>query len=112
MLKPDERPIELSTDSSQNDFLQWLIVDAYNNDDDPDEREIGLIVRRLLMTLMAAVHTSSLTISNAILDIWGSEHSKEHVQGLREESERVFENHGKKWTKGAVDQLVRVDSAL
>ena len=88
-----------------------MIVNAYKHND-YEERETSLIVRRLMMTLMAAVHSSSATITNAVLNIWGSKDSKDSVRGLREEGDRLVEVCGNKWTKTGLDQLFRTDSAL
>lgn len=61
---------------------------------------------------MVAIHTTSFTSTNTILDLYSSPPSAGFVDGLREECERVFASHGGIWTKDAVSQLHRVDSTI
>ncbi|CAK1357849.1 unnamed protein product [Cercospora beticola] len=96
-----------------NDALQWLLresielgkKDAFNLDED-------VIVRRLLLLNMVAIHTTSLVTTNTLLDIYGSPDAENYVAGLREECERVLAEFGGVWTKDAVNKLIRVDSAI
>lgn len=95
----------------QDDFLQWQINESYQRND-PEEREPELIVRRLMMVNMVAIHTSTMTMANAILDIWSSDPSDAFVEGLREECSRILREDDGIWTKGGVDRMLRVDSAM
>ncbi|KAL9078623.1 MAG: hypothetical protein Q9157_002462 [Trypethelium eluteriae] len=61
---------------------------------------------------MVAIHTSSITITNVILNIYSSPRCGEFVESLREECTRVFRAHGGRWSKDAVNSLLRVDSAI
>lgn len=51
-------------------------------------------------------------MTNTLLDIYSSPHVDEYVSALREECERVYQSNGNKWTKAAVNELHRVDSAI
>lgn len=95
----------------QDDFLQWQIDESYKRND-PEEREPELIVRRLMMVNMVAIHTSTMTMANAILDIWSSNPSDAFVEGLREECNHILRVDDGVWTKSGVDRMVRVDSAM
>lgn len=106
-----------STKDSQyeepNDALQWLLIDCMElAKSDPRELSEDLIVRRLLLLNMVAIHTTSMVTTNTILDLYSSPEKEEFVAGLREECERVLEQHNGKWTKEAVNSLLRVDSAI
>ena len=64
------------------------------------------------MINLVAIHSTSLTTSNTLLDLFSSKPSEGFVDGLREESERVLAGTKGTWTKEAVAKLVRVDSTI
>ena len=66
----------------------------------------------MMMTIMAALHTTNTTLTYTIINIWTLADSDSIVEGLREESSRIFEAHGRTWTIAGVDQMYRMDSAL
>lgn len=61
---------------------------------------------------MVAVHTTSITITNTVLDLYSSPHTADFVAGLREECARVLQKYGGAWSKQVVNDLIRVDSAI
>ena len=61
---------------------------------------------------MVAIHTTSITTTNTILDIYTSPRKDEILASLREECERVLAEYGGVWTKDGVNKLYRIDSAL
>ncbi|KAF7191122.1 Cytochrome P450 monooxygenase [Pseudocercospora fuligena] len=96
-----------------NDALQWLLVDCIElAKSNPQELDENLIVRRLLLLNMVAIHTTSMVTTNTILDLYSSPDKEEYLAGLREECVRVLSQHGGVWTKEAVNSLLRVDSAI
>ncbi|KAI5367110.1 putative cytochrome P450 [Septoria linicola] len=96
-----------------NDALQWLLRDSVQlAKTDPHELDDEVIVRRLLVLNMVAIHTTSMVTTNTLLDIYGSSESATFIAGLREECERVLAEYDGVWTKDAVNKLVRVDSAI
>ncbi|KAF2216781.1 hypothetical protein CERZMDRAFT_32202, partial [Cercospora zeae-maydis SCOH1-5] len=96
-----------------NDALQWLLRDSIElAEKDPSSLDEDVIVRRLLVLNMVAIHTTSLVTTNTLLDIYGSPDAENYVAGLREECERVLAEFGGIWTKDAVNKLIRVDSAI
>ena len=96
-----------------NDALQWLLIDSVElAKTDPMNLDEDVIIRRLLVLNMVAIHTTSMVTTNVLLDIYGSPDREAFVAGLREECERVLAEYDGVWTKDAVNKLVRVDSAL
>ncbi|KAF2173523.1 hypothetical protein M409DRAFT_61895 [Zasmidium cellare ATCC 36951] len=95
----------------ETDALTWIIENAINTGD-PAEINPDKICRRLVRLNMVAIHTTSITITNALLDLFGSARAQDFVDGLREECYRVLAEHGGEWTKAAVSDLVRVDSTI
>jgi cytochrome P450 len=59
-----------------------------------------------------AIHTTTISITNTLLDLYSSPRAEEFVAGLREEVERVLAAHGGEWTKGVVNDLYRIDSTI
>lgn len=47
-----------------------------------------------------------------MLDIFSSPQAEEFVKSLREECDRVLKAHDGRWTKDAVNDLIRIDSAI
>ncbi|KAL5378442.1 hypothetical protein PMIN06_010391 [Paraphaeosphaeria minitans] len=93
------------------DGLQWVIDEAYKQDD-PSQLSPTLIGHRFLFLNFVSMHSTSFTITNTILDLYSSPRAEEFVAGLREECERLLKESGGVWTKEAVNNMVRVDSAL
>jgi hypothetical protein len=77
-----------------------------------EEREPRLLTRRLMMCIMAAIHSSSSVIANVLTNIWSLNNPEYYVEGFREESNLLFEAFGNSWTKARVDQLFHCDSAF
>ena len=93
-----------------NDWLQWSIAQAKDIGDPTlwRPRKLG---ERILLLLFAAIHTTSFTITEAILDLVC--HNKpEHIAGLREEISAVLAEHGGEWNKRSLAKMVRLDSTL
>jgi cytochrome P450 len=74
--------------------------------------EPNRMCRRIIRLNMAAIHTTTLTMTNTLLDLYGSPSAEDFVAGLREECERVYKAHDNKWSKAAVNELHRVDSCI
>lgn len=86
-----------------NDLMQWLIDAA------PGEkhRTPRALVARILTINMAAIHTTTMTSSQALCYLAAY---PEYIQPLREEVEAVVRDNG--WTKEAMDKLYKVDSFI
>ena len=96
---------------TQVDCLQWLIEKCVARND-PVELDVTRIARRLLRLNMVAIHTTTITIMNAIFSLYCSPRADEYIAGLREEIERVLAAHDGKWSKVAVNELHRTDSTI
>ena len=79
---------------------------------DPKQLEPALIVHRLVALNMVAIHTTSFTTTNTILDLYSSPPSAGFVEALREESNCVHADYGGSWTGDAVSKLYRIDSTI
>nr|QIW91884.1 P450-1 [Phialomyces arenicola] len=93
------------------DGLQWLIEECLNRND-PKETDPVLITQRLLMLNFVAIETTAMSMTNTVLDLFGSPDSDDFVAGLREECDRVLKENDGQWTKSALDNLLRVDSTI
>ncbi|CAK5270406.1 unnamed protein product [Mycena citricolor] len=86
-----------------NDFISWLIDDLPANEE-PTVEDLAL---RILAVNMAAIHTSSTTLTAALYDL---AKYPEYLEPLREEVERVTAAEG--WTKGSLGNMHQIDSFL
>ncbi|KAJ6483217.1 cytochrome P450 [Mycena sanguinolenta] len=85
-----------------NDLISWLLEIA-----EGEQRKPLDLVLRILGINMAAIHTSSMAMTNALFDL--TVHP-EHFLPMREEAERVVKEEG--WTKAALNNMVKIDSFL
>ncbi|KAL4768695.1 putative Ent-kaurene oxidase [Aspergillus nidulans var. acristatus] len=92
------------------DVLQWLIEAALRRND-AAELDPLLLTQRLLMLNFVSIETTSMAITHAIADLYGSADADSFIAGLQEECERALP-HGELWTKAQLDNLVRIDSAI
>ncbi|KAI6103577.1 cytochrome P450 [Pisolithus sp. B1] len=83
-----------------NDFLQWWL-------DTSQETCLTMLTRRIVSLNFAAIHTTSGTLSEALLNLADN---PQHAQTLREEVEAVISKYG--WTKEALSKMRKVDSFL
>ena len=94
-----------------NDFISWSIHEV-ENEQDPSESDPALIAKRFMAVNFASIHTTSLTMTNTLLDLSASPPEECFIEEIREEVERVYCEHGGKWTKEALAKLIRVDSTI
>ncbi|KAJ6563057.1 cytochrome P450 [Mycena vulgaris] len=85
-----------------NDLISWLLETAQ-----PQQRTVPQVIQRVLTVIMGAIHSSSFTFAEALLDL--ATYS-DYIQPLREEVERVIGKHG--WTKAALADMHKIDSFL
>jgi len=84
------------------DFLTW-IMDAAKGVD----KETEAIVERMFGLNFAAIHTSSMGVTQALFDLAAN---PEYLKPLRDEVDEVTKRDG--WSKSAVDQMHKLDSFL
>jgi len=92
-----------------NDYMTWHIklAVAENNE---DELQPDKIARRLMPINFAAIHTTTMALTNIMLDIASADPSV--LAGLREEAETVYASCGGVWDKAAINSMIRTDSAI
>ncbi|KAH7183430.1 cytochrome P450 [Fusarium flagelliforme] len=100
-----EKPLK----SDRNDFLQWSIEQA-KNIGDPKNWTVSALSERILILNFASIHTTTFAVTHALLDIAAA--SPELIPELREEIETVLAQHGGQWSKRAVAQMEKLDSAI
>ncbi|KAF6749691.1 cytochrome P450 [Ephemerocybe angulata] len=85
-----------------NDLITWLLDLA------PQEnRNVEDITVKLMLINFAAIHTTSLTLANALFDLASR---PEYIKPLREEMEEIVKMHG--WTKDAMGRMWKTDSFM
>ncbi|KAI1345677.1 putative cytochrome P450 [Xylaria sp. FL0043] len=92
-----------------NDFLQWSIQQAKAGGD-PYMWRNPVLADRILVVNFAAIHTTSFTSTEALLDLVSSK--AEYVEEIRQEIAAVLAAHGGQWNKHALGQLEKLDSAI
>ncbi|TEB33836.1 cytochrome P450 [Coprinellus micaceus] len=85
-----------------NDLVQWLIDLA-----PPQHRNVTDITVKVMLINFAAIHTTSLTLANALFDLAARQ---EYIQPLRDEMQEVVGTHG--WTKDGMGRMRKLDSFL
>lgn len=97
--------------TAQTDALQWLVEDCIKTGD-PKQLDPEVISFRLVTLNMVAIHTTGMTITNVILDLYSSADADAFVAGIREECARVLKQHNGMWSKQAINELYRIDSTI
>lgn len=100
--------------SPHSDFITWIIEDAKKHGDE-EGLDAGVISFRIIDVNFAAIHTSSFTSTNALLDIAScpaDDDGTTLLESLREEVMRVFDEENGQWTKPGLERLVRIDSSV
>lgn len=101
-----------SPSTSPEDFLTWSIREAASSPNAALELATYKLVLRIMTVNFAAIHTSTFTVTNLILDFFSSPTVASDIEILRSEVEQVYAANGNKWDKASVAKLVRTDSAL
>ncbi|RHZ55175.1 uncharacterized protein CDV56_107749 [Aspergillus thermomutatus] len=92
------------------DLLQKMLEFARN--ERPDElRDLDSMTRRLCFANFAAVHQTSLLVTNILLNVLDSDHDFDTVAALRDEVHRIIGPDGTgQWTKSNVARMFKADS--
>ncbi|KAJ6131758.1 cytochrome P450 [Penicillium samsonianum] len=93
----------------KNDFLQWSIKQAIDSGD-PRMWKPRTLAGRILLLNLVSIHTSSLTITNVILDLVSSK--PEVIEELRAEIKTILTETGGAWTKAAFVKMEKLDSVF
>ncbi|KAF2756144.1 cytochrome P450 [Pseudovirgaria hyperparasitica] len=87
-----------------NDVLQWM-MDAANT----REAEVGNLCQRVLVLSLSSIHTTALTMSQALYDLCAH---PEFLEPIRAEVVQVLQEDGGWEKKGTLGRLRRLDSLL
>ncbi|KAF2140916.1 uncharacterized protein K452DRAFT_351633 [Aplosporella prunicola CBS 121167] len=92
------------------DLLQMML--RYAQKERPDELyDFDIMTKRLCFANFAAVHQTSILVTNMLLNIMGSNAEFNTMSVLRDEVTRVIGADGRgEWTKYKVAQMVKADS--
>ncbi|TDL22833.1 cytochrome P450 [Rickenella mellea] len=85
-----------------NDMLTWMMDEAEGN-----ERGVEILCLRMLSVNMTALHTSSMSLAQAMFHLASK---PQYIEPMRVEVERVIQEDG--WTKEAMTKMRKVDSFL
>jgi cytochrome P450 len=96
-----------------NDFIQWAIRDAYRHGEDPCE-PTQVIAKRLAVITWAAIQSSAITITNALIDIAHSRDCDAILDELRAEALAAarYEPASNRWSRAALARLPKIDSVF
>jgi hypothetical protein len=94
-----------------NDYISWHTNLALS-EGRKDQMDPLKVSRGLLALNFAAIHTTSLTITNTLFDLLGSPNSEIFMSAISEEITRVYRECNGEWTKASLNRLVRTDSAI
>ena len=107
----EENPEKDPKDLLPNDFVTWSIIMAQKSPD-PKERTPELIAKRTMTTNFAAIHTTTMTSTNLLIDILSSNPDDGVVEALREEVDGIDKRNSGDWSKASLAAMTRTDSAL
>lgn len=70
------------------------------------------IAKFILPIEFAAIHTTAITSTMLLFDIYSSDPKDGFVEGIREEAERLHKECNGEWTKTVLAKMLRADSAI
>jgi len=104
-----------------NDFLMWHIRSAYN-EQNKQEMDPEMACRRLMPLVFAAIHQTTFTIINTILDLASAPTYADCVKAdpnalnpletIRKEALETYLASGKTWSKANLATMLRADSSI
>jgi cytochrome P450 len=97
-----------------NDFLQWAFQRAETLDHKTAAWELQpyRLTCKVIGLNYTGIHTTGITMTNAILDLVSSDSADLYIKELREEVTQVMAEMNNTWTKSALLKLSRTDSVL
>ena len=108
----DQAPSSKNATPPAKTLLEQTARLAARSPHEKDENAMN-ISSRLLALNFVAVHTSLHSLVNGLVDILSPPATTEGVfHELRAEADNVFKQQNGKWSKTAIGQLVKIDSAL
>lgn len=95
----------------EDDYISWHIQFA-QKEGNPAALNPYYIASSMLSMQFATASSTRYALTNLLLDIFSTAPEEGIVEGLREEMERVYNAHGRTWSKLALSQLYRTDSTI
>lgn len=95
----------------QNDYIQWSISHSYRNNN-PSERTVDIISKRLNVIQFAAIQSSAITLTNLMLDLAACPLLPQYLSILRTEIISELSSSDGIWTKTALSRMLSLDSCL
>ncbi|KAJ6595156.1 cytochrome P450 [Mycena vulgaris] len=94
-----------------DDFITWMVRESFKRDTE-HETSVYHLSYRIVLLNFGGITTTSIMVVNAVLDIWSAPNAEKVIAALREEAERVLQEHHGEWSKAAIAKLHRLDSAI
>ncbi|KAL9617945.1 MAG: hypothetical protein Q9160_007311 [Pyrenula sp. 1 TL-2023] len=88
-----------------NDYITWALHDSLSNSTPPST---SLITSRLIVLSFAGIHSTAITLANALFDIAAHPSSPQLQHSLRNEAHAAKPPNG--WTRAAISKLPKTDS--
>jgi cytochrome P450 len=104
-------PAPQTSDSPQNDYIQWAIDHSYDRKD-PSLRTVEIINKRLSVIQFAVIQSSTITLANLALDLAAYPDLSSLLSHIRFEVLNELRATGGEWTKQALARMVSLDSVL
>ncbi len=107
-------PESVKSDVAQpNDFIQWSVKDAYRHGENPCDPS-DMVAKRFSVISWAAIQSSAITITNALIDIAYAPDSLDIQAQLREEALMAakVEPITTRWSRASVAKLPKIDSTM
>ena len=106
-----QNPEKDPADVLPNDFVTWLTIISLQATD-PRERTLELLAKRTMTVNFAAIHTTTVTSTNLLIDLFGSDPKAGYAETLSTEIEAINKANNGDWSKAALAAMTRTDSAL
>lgn len=94
-----------------NNFADWLVNDAFKLDN-PSDRTPDRLSRRLMAVNFAAVHTTTMTAANMMLDIASGSEGRSCLAAISTECQQLSVKYGSQWSPARLTEMIVTDSAL
>lgn len=96
-----------------NDWLSWSVDEAMKRDMHKTvDEKLRWLSRTLGSVNFAAIHTSTMSISNFILDIFSTSAGQHCLRDLLTECESLDRKFSSKWNRARITEMRMMDSAL
>lgn len=93
------------------DHLQ-LILRFADKERRHELHNLDIIAKRLIAVNFASINQTTLTVTNMILNILGSDAEFDTIRSLRDEMKQVHLKDGTPWSKAKLARMVRTDSVV